>query len=125
MVDHHFANLKTLKTKAELKMANVYHLFTHLKTATKRNIGVSVYYCLLSLPWKTNAEGKICYCSLFSPHLKMLKKRKMKKAKLAIVYHQQAEILASKCVIIYHQQRGKFKICNSILSSFEQAEEEK
>lgn len=50
MVDHHFANLKTPKTKAELKMANVYHLFTHLKTATKRNIGVSMYYCLLSLP---------------------------------------------------------------------------
>lgn len=55
----------------------------------------------------------------------MLKKGKVKKAKLAIVYHQQAEILVSKCVIIYHQHRGKFRICNCILSSFEQAEEEK
>lgn len=32
MVDHRFDILKTLKTKEVVKMANVYHLFTHLKT---------------------------------------------------------------------------------------------
>lgn len=63
MVDHRFANLKTLKTKAEVKMADVHHLFIYMKTAMKKNIGDNMYYCLLSLPWKTNVKGKICYCS--------------------------------------------------------------
>lgn len=36
MVDHRFANLKTLKTKAEVKMADVYHRFIYMKTAMKK-----------------------------------------------------------------------------------------
>lgn len=115
---HRFANLKTLKTKAEVKMANFYQFFTHLKTA-KRNIGVNMYYCSLSLPWKTNAKGKTCYCSpSFCSFKKNAKEEKMKKRmKLAIVYQQRAEILVRKCAIVYHQQRWKFKICNCLPSS--------
>lgn len=50
-------------------------------------------------------------------HFKNAKEGKVKKAKVAIVYHQQAEILASKCAIVYRQYRQKFKICNCLLSS--------
>lgn len=72
---HRFANLKTLKTKAEVKIANFYQFFTHLKTA-KKNIGVNMYHSSLSLSWKTNAEGKLAIVHHFFAHLKKMPKKK-------------------------------------------------
>lgn len=90
------------------------HIWKQQQRETLESICIIVY-CLCHGRQMWKVQFAIVH-RLFA-HLKNAWAGKEKKVKLAIVYHQRAEILAWKCAIVYHQHRWKFKICNSLPSA--------